>query len=72
MITDKCNNAIYINFFGDTALLWDYNRIIKYGKCQVKRCKRHSAVASDYVDKQVIMLPKDKAVMYKLNKDSNK
>lgn len=72
MTTEGCKNMIYINFFGDIALLWDYNTIVKYGIPQTKRCKRHSAVASDYVDKQVIMLPKDKAVMYKLNKDSNK
>lgn len=64
MIQKNCSNALYINFFGDKAIIWDMESIEKYGKCEIKRCNRYTAISSQMLDKQVLMLPKDKGTVF--------
>lgn len=67
MKLESCTNMLYVNFFGDVCMIWQYSDIIKYGRIEDKMCAKYSAVQSGYVSKQVIMLPKVNATIYHRN-----
>ena len=69
MQKEDCKNMIYVNFFGNTCMIWDYWNIVNFGIKEKKMCRKKTAVYSEYVEKDILMLPKDRANIYTKDQD---
>ena len=58
------NGAFYVCFYGDQMYLFSTSIIKQYGSPQQKYCKRTTMGMDDYVLKDVILVPTDKATKY--------
>lgn len=60
------DGAYYVCFYGNQMYLFSTNAIKQYGRLQRKYCKRTTMGMCDYVLKDVILIPTDKASRYDL------
>ena len=60
------DGAYYVCFYGNQMYLFSTNAIKQYGRPQRKYCKRTTMGMCDYVLKDVILIPTDKASRYHL------
>ena len=60
------DGAYYVCFYGNQMYLFSTNAIKQYGRPQRKYCKRTTMGMCDYVLKDVILIPTDKASRYDL------
>lgn len=60
------DGAYYVCFYDNQMYLFSITSIIKYGIKQLKYCKRTTMGMNDYVLKDVILVPTDKATRYDL------
>lgn len=64
MAQEGLNGAFYVCFYGDQMYLFNTKTIKQYGSPQQKYCKRTTMGMDDYVLKDVILVPTDKATKY--------
>ena len=63
---NKCDLALYVNFFGeDTCYLYSTESIITSAKQQILNCNRKTAIKTDKIDKQILMIPSNQALVLK-------
>ena len=60
------NGAFYVCFYKNQMYIFSTNTIKQYGRPQKKYCKRTTMGMDDYVLKDVILVPTDKATRYDL------
>ena len=60
------DGAYYVCFYGNQMYLFSTNAIKQYGRPKRKYCKRTTMGMCDYVLKDVILIPTDKASRYDL------
>ena len=60
------DGAYYVCFYGNQMYLFSTNAIKQYGRPQRKYCKRTTMGMDDYIQKDVILIPTDKASRYDL------
>ena len=58
------NGAFYVCFYGDQMYLFNTKTIKQYGSPQQKYCKRTTMGMDDYILKDVVLVPTDKASRY--------
>ena len=64
--SEGLDGAYYVCFYGNQMYLFSTNAIKQYGRPQRKYCKRTTMGMCDYVLKDVILIPTDKASRYDL------
>ena len=74
LIKDKqekqLDEAYYVNFFGnDTAYFYSESIIRKYSTQERFYCNRTTAINTGKTLKPVLLIPTDKAIIYKCNED---
>ena len=60
------DGAFYVCFYGNQMYLFSTSTIKQYGSPQMKHCKRTTMGMNDYILKDVILVPTDKAYRYDL------
>lgn len=60
------DGAFYVCFYGNQMYLFSTSTIKKYGIRQQKYCKRTTMGMDDYILKDVVLVPTDKATRYVL------
>lgn len=58
------DGAFYICFYGNSMYVFSTNTITKYGAITQKWCKRHTVLNDGYRQKDVILVPTEKATKF--------
>ena len=64
--SEGLNGAFYVCFYGNQMYIFNIKAIKQYGSPQQKYCKRTTMGQDDYVLKDVVLVPTDKATRYDL------
>ena len=64
--SEGLDGAYYVCFYGNQLYLFSTKAIKQYGSPQKKYCKRTTMWMDDYILKDVLLVPPDKASRYEL------